>query len=91
MSGRLTHATPAGKSTLRRTGCAAAGPGQSRASRHVEFEITDVADVTEVLAWAQETANPRRTYMVYVVVEGRGELGLARLAGADPTRPSDST
>jgi hypothetical protein len=56
-----------------------------------EFEITDVEDVTEVLAWAQETANPRRTYTVYVVVEGRGERGLARLAGADPTRPSDST
>ena len=49
-----------------------------------EFELTGADDVTEVLAWAEETGNPGSTYVVYAVVEGRGDRGLVRLAGVDP-------
>lgn len=47
-----------------------------------EYQLTD-ADVDEVLSWAQERADGR-VYVVYVVRDERGSLGLIRLAGRDP-------
>jgi len=51
-----------------------------------EFEVTG-ADAQEVIAWAEVTAGSDRTYTVYALVRClAGELGLVRLAGADPLR-----
>jgi hypothetical protein len=51
-----------------------------------EFEITG-SDVEGVIAWADATAGSKRTYALYALVRCReGELGLVRLAGADPLR-----
>lgn len=48
-------------------------------------EVEMVADdVGEVLSWATK-AGEGRLYTVYAVVRRHGELGLVRLAGADPT------
>ena len=50
------------------------------------FEITG-SDVEGVIAWADATAGSKRTYALYALVRCReGELGLVRLAGADPLR-----
>jgi hypothetical protein len=50
----------------------------------VEFEVTG-ADVRETIAWAEATAGADRTYTLYAVAQcAEGELGLLRLAGADP-------
>ena len=43
-----------------------------------EFELTDADDVPAVLTWAQETAKPPETYVVYAVVP-QPELGLIRV------------
>ena len=51
-----------------------------------EFEV-DGADVAAVLAWAETTASPGRTYTLYALVHCDGAAGLVRLAGADPTAP----
>jgi hypothetical protein len=54
-----------------------------------EFEVTG-SDVESVIAWAEATAGSERTYALYALVRCReGELGLARLAGADPLRRRD--
>jgi hypothetical protein len=49
-----------------------------------EFEV-DGADVAAVLAWAEATASPDRTYTLYALVDCDGAAGLVRLAGIDPT------
>jgi hypothetical protein len=46
-----------------------------------EYEIRE-ADVTEVLAWAEEH-KAGRTFVLYACVPGDG-LGLVRLHGSDP-------
>jgi hypothetical protein len=48
------------------------------------FEVENV-DVAAVLAWAEATASPDRTYTVYALVHCDGAAGLVRLAGTDPT------
>jgi hypothetical protein len=48
------------------------------------FELENV-DVAAVLAWAEATASPDRTYTVYALVHCDGAAGLVRLAGTDPT------
>jgi hypothetical protein len=51
-----------------------------------EFEVTG-ADVRETIAWAEATAGSDRTYTLYAIAQlAEGELGLLRLAGADPLR-----
>jgi hypothetical protein len=45
-----------------------------------EFEV-DGADIAAVLAWAEATASPDRTYTLYVLVHCDGAAGLVRLAG----------
>ena len=52
-----------------------------------EFEVDD-ADVAAVLAWAETTVLPDRTYTLYALVDCDGAAGLVRLAGTDPTAPS---
>ena len=52
-----------------------------------EFEV-DGADVAAVLAWAETTASPDRTYTLYALVDRDGAAGLVRLAGTDPTAPT---
>jgi hypothetical protein len=53
-----------------------------------EHELVGATDVTEVLGWADENRGTR-TYTAYLVGrDGGGQLGLARLHGADPTRGS---
>jgi hypothetical protein len=52
-----------------------------------EYEV-DGADVAAVLAWAEATASPDRTYTLYALVHCDGAAGLVRLAGTDPTAPS---
>ena len=42
-------------------------------------------DVAAVLAWAEATASPDRTYTLYALVHCDGAAGLVRLAGTDPT------
>lgn len=61
-----------------------------------EYEVTG-ADIEEVLAWAQSTAQSREwLYTVYVKVDDDGQPGLVRLSGVlgdlfasamDPARP----
>jgi hypothetical protein len=53
-----------------------------------EFEVTG-SDVEGVIAWAEATAGSERTYALYALVRCRGELGLVRLAGADPLQRRD--
>ena len=48
------------------------------------FEV-DGVDVAAVLAWAEATASPDRTYTLYALVHCDGAAGLVRLAGTDPT------
>ena len=48
------------------------------------FEV-DGVDVAAVLAWAETTASPDRTYTLYALVHCDGAAGLVRLAGIDPT------
>jgi hypothetical protein len=48
------------------------------------FEV-DGVDAAAVLAWAETTASPDRTYTLYALVHCDGAAGLVRLAGADPT------
>lgn len=47
-----------------------------------EYQLTD-ADADEVLAWAMKQAGDRE-FIVYVVHNEAGSLGLIRLSGADP-------
>lgn len=47
-----------------------------------EYELTG-ADVSEVLAWAEENRGSR-TYILYVCVRSPNGLGLIRLEGSDP-------
>ena len=48
------------------------------------FEV-DGVDVAAVLAWAETTASPDRTYTLYALVHCTDVAGLVRLAGTDPT------
>lgn len=49
------------------------------------FELRDVHNAREVLAWAEENA-AGRSFVIYAVVD-RGEIqGLVRLFGVDPTK-----
>jgi hypothetical protein len=50
-----------------------------------EFEVDD-ADVAAVLAWAEATASPDRTYTLYALVDCDGAAGLVRLAGTTRRR-----
>jgi hypothetical protein len=51
-----------------------------------EFDVAG-ADVQEVIAWVEATAGSDRTYSLYALLRSlEGQLGLVRLAGADPTR-----
>ena len=47
------------------------------------FEV-DGVDVAAVLAWAETTASPDRTYTLYALVHCADVAGLVRLAGTDP-------
>jgi hypothetical protein len=51
-----------------------------------EHEVLGVADVNEVISWAEENAGEDRTFTIYAVVEREGEVGLVRVLGSDPTR-----
>jgi hypothetical protein len=54
-----------------------------------EFEVTG-SDVHGVIAWAEATAGSDRTYTLYALVRRlEQEVGLVRLAGADPLRRRD--
>ncbi|PRB36092.1 hypothetical protein CQ020_22080 [Arthrobacter sp. MYb23] len=48
-----------------------------------EWQLTEVADVTEVLAWAEERADGR-TFVVYAEFVHEGGHGMIRLLGAEP-------
>lgn len=48
-----------------------------------EWQLTEVADVTEVLAWAEEWADGR-TLVVYAEFVHEGGHGMIRLLGAEP-------
>jgi hypothetical protein len=48
------------------------------------FEVEGV-DVAAVLAWAEATASPDRTYTLYAFVHCDDAAGPVRLAGTDPT------
>ena len=55
-----------------------------RGSVSSEYEVAG-ADVVEVLRWAGQEAG-ERTFVLYLChTNERGELGLVRLAGTDPT------
>lgn len=59
-----------------------AGPSPSVCD---ERRVLGAGDVHEVLAWAAQTAGPRRTFTLYVEHSVDGSPGLIRLAGTDPT------
>ena len=61
--------------------------GNAFASR--EFQISDT-DVMSVMEWADLNADDNETYAVFAVVDRGNDLGLVRLAGADPTGPGRS-
>ena len=63
------------------------GPSGAWASR--EFEITG-GDAPSVFEWVTRNAEPDEFATVYALVRS-GELGLVRLAGADPTRAAPRT
>ncbi len=49
-----------------------------------EYEISEAADVLEVLAWAEKTAADNQTYVVYALVDSDpSSLGLVRVAGME--------
>jgi hypothetical protein len=50
-----------------------------------EYDVTG-ADVEEVLAWARDRAPSNGTYTVFLRGTDKGEPGLFRLAGWEPTR-----
>lgn len=50
-----------------------------------ENRVLDAADVHEVIAWADRTAEPNETYTLYVEHQEAGRTGLIQLAGVDPT------
>jgi hypothetical protein len=63
--------------------------GLPRGFASEEFEVTG-SDVQEVIAWAEATAGSDRIYTLYALVRcPEGEIGLVRLAGADPLRRRD--
>jgi hypothetical protein len=49
------------------------------------LEVSD-ADITSVLAWADQEIQDSETYQVFAVVRHGGEIGLVRLLGEDPPR-----
>ena len=51
-----------------------------------EFLLTEVANVQEVMAWADQRVDPKGHYTLYVVVDGPNGPGLIHLSGTDPTR-----
>jgi hypothetical protein len=54
------------------------------------YLLTGAADVTEVMAWADENANGR-IVVIYAVVPDYGNgRGLIHLIGSDPTRGVDA-
>lgn len=64
-------------------------PSEHLGHRASEYEVNDVSNVGEVLAWADGEATSEQTYTVYVVVDSRSDgLGVVRIHGTDPTRPS---
>jgi hypothetical protein len=52
-----------------------------------EWRVTDVADVHQVLAWADQHVEDAWGYQVFIEVAPESGLGLLRLRGADPTAP----
>jgi hypothetical protein len=50
-----------------------------------EINVTNVADVSEVLRWAEDNADGR-TFTLYAVVDRGLERGLVHLTGVDPTK-----
>jgi hypothetical protein len=51
-----------------------------------EFELSEVRDIDEVLAWVRERSRSGVMATVYVVVDLAGRRGLIRLVGSDPTQ-----
>lgn len=49
------------------------------------FDITG-ADLDAVLGWVDENGEHGETVTLFAIVDHRGERGLVRLSGADPTR-----
>jgi hypothetical protein len=60
-------------------------PSEHTGYKSEEYELLQVADVREVLAWAEDNAGPDRTFTIYAVLD-RSEI---RLFGQDPTRGSE--
>ena len=52
------------------------------------YELTDVHNVQQVLAWADANARGR-TYQVFAVAGSEADVGLLHLCGSTPTRPGD--
>ncbi len=50
-----------------------------------EINISDVADVSEALRWAEDNADGR-TFTLYALVDRGPDRGLVHLAGVDPTK-----
>jgi hypothetical protein len=63
-----------------------AAPGEEQEKimyKQDAYRATDVENVAELLAWAQENAEGRG-FVVYVEIGIQGEPGLIRLHGRDP-------
>lgn len=54
-----------------------------------EYRLIDAVDVHEVIAWADERLPEGDHYVLYVEQSDGGRPGLVRLAGVDPTAPTD--
>lgn len=64
-------------------------PGQRNvAFTSYEYEVTE-ADAHDVIRWAEQEAGPHRTYTLYVLASDGRQLGMVRLAGQDPTDPTE--
>ncbi|MGN6131939.1 MAG: hypothetical protein ACTHOK_16475 [Nocardioidaceae bacterium] len=50
-----------------------------------EHRLTDVTDVHQVIAWAEERLPTHERYVLYVEQSDAGSPGLVRLAGVGPT------
>jgi hypothetical protein len=70
-------------------GPTADGAVQDAAHVSDEYEVTE-ADVHETIAWANRTAGPHRTYVIYLVLtDAHGSNGMVKLAGQNPNDPRE--
>jgi hypothetical protein len=60
-------------------------PGHVRGLYCRERRVLDAFDIHQVIAWANDEAEPNETYMLYIERTESGETGLVRLAGTDPS------